>query len=216
MLKKFFLTAALSLAALAPALFSPQPAEAASERGIALTAWECLLCDKTYYTFKPDSLDCTKGETRTRQYQAGNWNIFKGKRMMPPCPKADGAHTFQKRGEIMTDPISIVKNLEWIVFTRNSGGSLQTSMVRMKCMGCSMEAYAFSCDDLDYEKPIDLRKPNSWMLMDGQRPKSCNWQPAWSNGSNSPFHLMREITTGSISSRDLANSMNKVICSQPN
>ena len=216
MLKKFFLAAALSLAALAPALFSPQPAEAANERGIALTAWECLLCDKTYYTFKPDSLDCTKGETRTRQYQASNWNIFKGKRMMPVCPKADGAHIFKKSGEILTDPISIVKNLEWIVYTRNSGGSLQATLVRMKCMGCSMEAYAFSCDDLDYEKPIDLKKPNTWMLMDGQRVRSCNWQPAWSNGSSSQYHFMKDLGNSSISSRELANNMNKVICSQPN
>ena len=215
MLKKFFLTAALSLATLAPAMLSPQPAEAANERGIALTAWECLLCDKEYYTFKPDSIECNWGETRTRQYQAANWSIFKGKRMMPACSKADGAHIFQKRGEIVTDPISIVKNLEWIVFTRNSGGSLQTSMVRMKCMGCSMEALAFACDDLDYEKPIDLKKQNTWMLMDGQRPKACNWQPAWSNGNSSPFHFMKDLGNASITSRDLANSMSKVICSQP-
>jgi hypothetical protein len=89
-------------------------------------------------------------------------------------------------------------------------------MLSMKCLGCGMDALAFACDDLDYEKPIDLKKQNTWMLMDGQRPKPCNWSPAWSNGSNSPFHLMREITTGSISSRVLSDSMNKVICSQPN
>ena len=210
MLKKFFLLSAFALAALAA-----QPAEAANERGIALNKFECLLCDKEYYTFKPDSIDCSKGETRTRQYQASNWSIFKGKRMIPPCPKADGAHIFQKRGEIVTDPISIVKNLEWIVFTRNSGGSLQTSMVRMKCMGCSMEALAFVCDDLDYEKPIDLKKQNTWTLMDGQRPKACNWTPAWSNGSSSQYHFMKDLGNASITSRELANNMNRDICSQP-
>ena len=146
MLKTFFLAAL----ALSP-LLACTTAEAANERGIPLTKYECLLCDKEYYTFKPDSIECNRGETRTRQYQAANWSIFKRKRMMPACPKADGAHIFQKRGEIVADPISIVKNLEWIVYARNSGGSLQTSMVRMKCMGCSMEAYAFACDDLDYE-----------------------------------------------------------------
>ena len=211
MLKKFFLV----LLALSP-LLACTTAEAANERGIPLTKYECLLCDKEYYTFKPDSIECNRGETRTRQYQAANWSIFKGKRMMPACPKADGAHIFQKRGEIVTDPISIVKNLEWIVYTRNSGGSLQASMVRMKCMGCSMEAFAFACDDLDYEKPIDLKKQNTWTLMDGQRPKACNWQPAWSNGNNSPFHFMKDLGNASITSRDLANSMSKVICSQPN
>ena len=216
MLKKFFLAATLSLAALAPALISPQPAEAANERGIALNKFECLLCDKEYYTFKPDSIDCSKGETRTRQYQASNWGIFKGKRMMPPCPKADGAHIFQKRGEIMTDPISIVKNLEWIVYTRNSGGSLQASMVRMKCMGCGMEAFAFACDDLDYGRPVDLRRRNTWTTMEGQRFRDCNWQAAGSGGARSPFHLMKDAGRRSVTSRELANNMNKVICSQPN
>ena len=211
MLKKFFLLSAFALAALAA-----QPAEAANERGIALNKFECLLCDKEYYTFKPDSIECTKGEPRTRQYQASNWSIFKGKRTMPACSKGDGAHIFQKRGEIVTEPMSIVKNLEWIVYTRNGGSTLQTRMMRMKCMGCNMEAYAFACDDLDYEKPIDLKKQNTWMLMDGQRPKACSWSPAWSNGSNSPFHFMKDLGNASISSRDLANSMNKVICSQPN
>lgn len=210
MLKTFFLAAL----ALVPFL-TCQPAEAANERGITLTKFECLLCDKEYYTFKPDSIECSKGETRTRQYQASNWWIFKGKRMIPPCPKADGAHIFQKRGEITTDPISIVKNLEWIVYNRNSGGALQTQLVRMKCLGCSMEAFAFACDDLDYEKPIDLKKPNTWVTMEGQRVRSCNWLPAWSNGNNSQFHFMKDVGNTSISSRELANTMSRIICSQP-
>ena len=169
MLKKFFLLSAFALTALAAL-----PAEAANERGIVLNKFKCLLCNKEYYTFKPDSIECTRGETRTRQYQASNWSIFKGKRTMPACSKGDGAHIFQKRGVIVTEPMSIVKNLEWIVYTRNGGGTLQTRMVRMKCMGCNMEAYAFACDNLDYEKPIDLKKQNTWMLMDGQRPKACS------------------------------------------
>ena len=210
MLKTIFLLSAFALTFLAA-----PPAEAANERGIVLNKFKCQLCDKEYYTFRPDSIECAKGETRTRQYQASNWSIFKGKRMMPACSKGDGEHIFQKRGEIVADPISIVKKLEWIVYTRN-GSTLQTRMVRMKCMGCNMEAYAFACDDLDYEKPIDLKKQNTWMHMDGQRPKSCNWSPAWSNGNKSPFHFMKDLGKASISSRELANSMNKVICSQPN
>ena len=46
MLKTFFLAAL----ALVPFL-TFQPAEAANERGITLTKFECLLCDKEYYTF---------------------------------------------------------------------------------------------------------------------------------------------------------------------
>ncbi|MBQ9104609.1 MAG: hypothetical protein IJY48_00500 [Mailhella sp.] len=215
MLKRSFLAATLALAPLLVPFLMPGPAEAASERGITLVRYECQLCDKEYYTFKPDSIGCSRGETRTRQYQSANWYVFKGKRSIPACSKAGGAHIFERKGEVSTDPMGVVKKLEWLVYTKNSGGSLHAQLVRMKCMGCSMEAYAFACDDLDYERNVDLRRRNTWTTMDGQRPRECSWKPAWGGGARSPFHLMKDAGRRSINSRDLANIMSQVICSQP-
>ena len=214
MLKKFFLTAALSLAALAPSLITAASVEAASERGIALTSHKCQFCSKEFYTFKPDSIDCTKSEFRTRSYQNSNWYIFKGKRSLPACSRADGAHLFKKGSDISVDPATIVRKLDKIVYLR-SGSSLQVQLERMKCMGCGMEAHAFACDDLDYERNVDLRRRNTWTTMEGQRPRDCSWKPAWGGGARSPFHLMKDAGRRSINSRDLANIMSQVICSQP-
>ena len=214
MMKTFFLPAALLLAALAPTLFTASSVEAASERGITLTSHKCQFCGKEFYTFKPDSIDCTRSEFRTRSFQNSNWSIFKGKRSLPACSRADGAHLFKKGSDRTVDPATIVRNLDKIVYLRN-GSSLQVQLERMTCMGCDMEAHAFACDDLDYERNVDLRRRNSWTTMDGQRPRECSWKPAWGEGARSPFHLMKDAGRRSISSRDLANIMSRVICSQP-
>jgi hypothetical protein len=214
MLKKFFLTVTLSLLALAPALLTPLPAGAANERGITLTSHKCQLCGKEFYTFKPDSIDCTKSETRTCAYQNAHWYIFKGKRSFPACARADGAHLFKKGSDLNVDPATIVRKLDQIVYVR-SGSSLKIQLERMKCMGCGMEAHAFACDDLDYTKPIDLRRRNTWTTMEGQSFRDCSWQSAGAGGGRSPFHIMKDTGRRSINSRELANIMNNVICSHP-
>ena len=193
-------------------MLSAVPAQAkdgGDEKCVSITEWQCLLCDKYYYTFSPDMLYLDKDhpEYKGFTYQQANFKMLLDKsRSIPKCPKADGGHIFDKKRVFTVSPSDVSKNAYRIVVLKN-GGALNLSVQRWKCGCCgSREGYSFKGDDYDMVESVFLNLPlQMYRLAGGTKIDDCHAMLAV--GWPLKMHIPCLLETRSVSSMFIAENI---------
>ncbi len=128
-------------------VFSAAPGYSAV--GVDIVEYECLVCDKIFYSFKGDPLDHKdfrdEGRQLSRFTQLGN----RGK-SLEEC-KGIKSHVFNKKREGSAKMDFIAKNAHRFVVLKD-GGSLNGSLNEWECFICKKPFYSLNDDNLNIKE----------------------------------------------------------------
>ncbi|NLL36331.1 MAG: hypothetical protein GX256_02270, partial [Fretibacterium sp.] len=136
MVKSLFM-ALLLLAFLVPA------APALADAALDVIVYECLACDKTFYSFM--GCDLTNKEYKNEGPQLSNvFRLGPGWRNLEPC-KGFKYHIFDKKNTGKVRMSDIAKYLS--MFAVEKGRTINGSHTRWKCFMCDKVIYTLNDDD---------------------------------------------------------------------
>jgi len=144
-MKKVF----VALLIFAAVFFIAPQALAATGQIVPMTRWQCLLCDKQFFTFEPDYIDGEVRENNDVDYQQRNWLMLGTKSPIPKCAKfEDGAHIFDSKGNFKASTLEVANNKDRIIVLRERGQDLRIRAVEWECGVCNSSGRCFEGDPL--------------------------------------------------------------------
>ena len=215
---KVFLKCIAVVFILAGALFVPAPGADASNF-IPINRFQCLLCNREFFTFAPDDLDGdTRREHKDARYQQANWIVFNSSRSpIPRCARdPQGAHIFDNKGTRTVSPAQVRRYAasSALIGLRRGGYTLRVRLVSWMCHVCDRRGFAFEGDNLGTAPPVDLSRRQAVLrLSNGEALPPCRWR-GWNN-RDFQFHPIGLVNAGgTATSARLLEQMNNLWFSQ--
>jgi hypothetical protein len=200
---KRVLTMLVMLALLAAGFAVPASAkDSGDEKVIPMKRWQCLLCDKSFWTFSSDLLEAFPGRSCLKDgaFQQSNFMYFHDKsRPIEKCTKfKDGGHIFAYKEYTNVSPKWLCEHRKEIIVLKD-GNSNTVKIDKIQCALCGIVRYCFNGDDLDQYDFLEIKvQAPLWTMDNNASFPPCNkWYISDGKNNRIPIkhHLFSQIST---------------------
>lgn len=213
MKKRTMLFLILLLFLLAGGVSNVAAQDSGEERTIDVTVWKCWQCGQPYYTFAPDDIAGAKTQNKDFNFQKAAWRILKNGSPIKKCEKSpDGAHFMEKKGDIKTSGLDIMRKAESYIVVRG-GSAIKAPILIVRCAGCGKGACCFKGDDLDEWESFSLTKVSHVYAMKSASPIGSCDKILLPIGHKLTPHLFGVETAKSMKSEEILEKYGSFLCS---
>lgn len=164
---------------------------------ISVNEYECLVCDKTFYSFRGDELDKKDFLNDKKQYETV-FQLYDPGRHLDQCKNGWKTHKFDRKGTKSVAPSFIVQNMPKFVSTK-SGSTTNATLWTWECLVCKKTFYSFG-DNLNI-KSWHEQPSNIYNLKNNRPIAKCNDQYILG-------HVFKLKSMTSVSSAKIASVLN--------